>query len=120
MGGTLVRPGGVGHGWMVVFAVWLVLVAVAYVVTDFELPAVVTGMAGLYFVFRGLRAVWKAVAARSVDEAAIGSLGGHAGAVSIAGTATAADEPVVAPLTGTDCVAYRVTVTEERPSPSVD
>lgn len=112
---TIVKPGGASNGWVVVFAVWLVLVGVVYVTTDFGLPATVAGMAGLYMVYRGVRAIWQAVASRSIEQEAIGSLGGRSDPVSIEGTAHAADETLQAPMTGTESVAYRVTVEEYVP-----
>ena len=112
---TLVRPGGVNEGWKSVFAVWAVLVGVVYVVTDFGLVASVLGMAGLYFVFGGVGSVWQALDSRSVERTAIGSLGGQSEAVQIVGAASPADESVTAPMTGTECVAYRIEVLRDEP-----
>lgn len=112
---TLVKPGGTSRWWLVGLAAWLAIVGAVYVTTDFGLPATVTGTAGLYFVYRGFKAIWHAVASRSVDHEVVGSLGGRSGAVSIEGTARATDDPITAPLTGTESVAHRVTVEEYVP-----
>lgn len=54
---TLVKPGSANENWRVVFVAWVVLVGVVYVATDFGLLGTVVGMAGPYFVYRGVRAV---------------------------------------------------------------
>lgn len=112
---TLIKPGGANENWPVVFVAWAVLVGVVYLATDFSLLVTAVGMAGVYAVYRGVRAVWQSVASRSVERKAIGSLGGHVGPVAIEGTASPADEPVTAPMTGTESVAYRVQVFQYEP-----
>lgn len=115
---TLLKPGGVGGDWKVIFVVWLVLVGIVFVVTDFGLPGIVVGMGGLYFVYRGVMAVRQALASRSVEREPIGSLADRAGAVEVEGTAKPAEETVTAPLTGTESVAYRVQVFQYESTPS--
>lgn len=113
---TLIRPGGADESWVVVFGAWVVLVGVVYVATDFGLAGTAVGTAGLYFVYRGVRALWQSLASRSIARDALGSLGDHVGPVEIEGTAEPVDEPLTAPMTGSDCVAYRVTVRQYEPS----
>lgn len=113
---TLAQSGEDSKAWWAVYAGAAVLVGVVYVTTDFGLPATVAGVAGLLFVLFGLRSIRQAVASRSVEREAIGSLGGRAGAVEIEGTASPAGESVTAPMTGTECVAYRVEVLRDEPT----
>lgn len=113
---TLAQSGEESKAWWVVYAGAAVLVGVVYVTTDFGLPATVAGVAGLLFVLFGLRSMWQALASRSVERDVIGSLGSRASPVEIEGTARPADEPVVAPMTGTETVAYRVEVLQDEPT----
>ena len=75
-----------------------------------------SGVAGLFFLYHGIRAVGRAVSSTSVERATIGSLDGRRETVQILGSAKAVNEPFVAPMTGTDCVAWDVRVKEYNPS----
>lgn len=93
----------------------IALVGVVQFTTDFGLWGTVAGVAGLAFLVGGLRSVWLTIASRSVEQEAIGSIGDSSVAVQIEGTAEAAEEPITAPLTGTESVAYQVYVTRWKP-----
>lgn len=116
MESSVVKAGGWDRKWIGVYVGFAVLVGVVYVTTDVGLWATLAGVAGLFFLLLGVRSTWQAVAARSLDRSAIGTLGGQAGAVEIDGTARPADEPVTAPMTGTESVAYRVEVERWKPT----
>lgn len=93
-----------------------VLVAVAVTVaTDFGFWGTLVGIAGLVFAFWGLQALFSALTSGSVPETRIGSLDGQSEAVQLVGTARPVEDPLTAPLTGTECVAYEVRVQEYRP-----
>jgi hypothetical protein len=124
MSQTIVSPGATGWGakqWLLVavalFGV-LVVGAVVAVVTPLGLLAAILATAGSLFTLLGLLKVRKAFAVRSVEVEAIGSLEGQDGVVAVEGTARAAEETVTAPLTGEECVAYRVNVIRSTPTSS--
>lgn len=93
----------------------IALVGVVQFTTDFGLWGTIAGVAGLAFLVAGLRSAWLAITSRSIEQGAIGSLGDRSVAVQIEGTAEAADEPITAPLTGTESVAYQVYVARWKP-----
>lgn len=113
---ALVRTGGWDRTWLAVYAGLFAVVVVVSLATDFDFWGTLAGVAGLFFLLLGLRSLRLAVSSRSVEQEAIGSLGGYAGAVEVEGTARPADGPVAAPLTGTESVAYRVEVARWKPS----
>lgn len=116
MESTVVRAGGWDRRWVGVYAGLFVLVGVVHTTTDFGLLATLAGVAGLFFLLVGARSAWQALGSRSLERGPIGSLGNHAGAVEIDGTARLADETVTAPMTGTESVAYRVEVERWQPT----
>lgn len=117
---TLVNIGRVNEHWKRWIVVWLVLVTVVTVLTEFGFLGTLTGTAGIFFVIHGIQALWRSVSSRSVERTAIGSLAGRRQAVQIVGRAGVDDEPLTAPLTDTDCVAYRIQVLENKPDRAGD
>lgn len=109
------NPGGNRDGWLKRFAVWVGLVAVVVIATEYPPLAVVGIMAGLYFVFRGVQNIYVWFGARSIDEVPIGSLGTTTGAVTVAGTVRPAGESTTAPMSEEATIAYRSNVREYRP-----
>ena len=103
------------ENWKLWVVAWLMGVAVVGLATPLGFLTVLTGTAGLYFIYHGIRAVERAVSSTSVERGTIGSLDGRREAVQIVGSAKPVDEPFVAPMTGTDCVAWDLRVTENTP-----
>ncbi|MFC6974920.1 hypothetical protein ACFQL1_09880 [Halomicroarcula sp. GCM10025709] len=112
----LANTGNVNDDWKRWVVVWLLAVVGVSVVTDFGFWGTLVGTAGLWFVFWGLQAVFRAITSRSVEETAVGSLGGRSAPVELVGDARPVEEPLTAPLTDTECVAYQVQVMEYYPS----
>lgn len=113
---TMVNIGDVNPNWKRWMGIWLLLVVVLYIATPYGFWALLTGSAGLYMVYGGVRSVVRAFSSRSVEEATIGLLGGQRKTVQVIGTADPVDEPLTAPLSGTECVAYQIQVVEQRPT----
>ena len=116
MNQTMANVGQVSGNWKRWVLVWILAALGIWVASDFGLVGTLFGTAGLFFAFWGVRALLRAVSSRSVEETALGSLGGQSAAVQLVGDARPVDEPLVAPLTGTECVAYTVQVREYRPN----
>lgn len=100
---------------LVITAGMVVLAGAVYVGTPYDWPETAAGAAGLLFLVAGLRSVRQWVSTRGVRQASIGDLEGYAGAVAVEGTVRDADETVTAPMTGTECTAYLVAVSEYHP-----
>lgn len=113
---TIVNVGEYNENWKRWVVAWFIVVAVVTLVTPLGFLATLTGTAGVFFVFHGIRAVGRTVSSRSVERATIGSLGGRREAVQIVGTIRPVADPRSAPLTGTNCAAWDVRVKEYRPS----
>lgn len=124
MSQTIVSPGATGWGakqWLlVVVALFGVVVVggVVAVVTPFGLVGATALVGGVLFTLLGLRKLRKAFSVRSVEVEPVGTLGGTDGVVAVEGTARAAEETVETPLTGEECVAYRVNVVRSTPTSS--
>lgn len=118
MNQTMANVGNVNDNWKRWVLVWVLFSLVVWTATDFGLLGTLFGTAGLSFAFWGVRSLFRAVSSRSVEETAVGSLGGQSAAVQLVGDARPVDESLTAPLTGTECVAYQVQVREYRPSNS--
>jgi hypothetical protein len=124
MSQTIVSPGATGWGakqWLLVavalFGV-LVVAGVVAAVTPFGLVGATALVGGVLFTLLGLLKLRKAFSVRSVEVEPAGSLGSGDGVVAVEGTARAAEETVTAPLTGEECVAYRVNVIRSTPTSS--
>ncbi|MFB6106326.1 MAG: hypothetical protein ABEJ70_05070 [Halobacteriaceae archaeon] len=115
---SLANVGNVNHNWKRYLALWLLLVLGIYLGTGYGLMRTFFVMAGVTLALAGVRSLWWSVTARSVEEVTVGSLGGRREAVELAGRARPVDDPLVAPLSGTECLAYTVEVTEYRPTGS--
>jgi hypothetical protein len=115
MAQEIANVGEVSPHWKKYVVVWLLAVVVVSVAAGLGLWGTLFGMAGLTFAFWGVRSLWRFVGARSVEEVAVGTLGGRDAAVELEGQVRAVDEPLVAPLSGEECVAYKVEVAENRP-----
>lgn len=115
MDATLMRSDDTDRRWWILYASLAVLAGVIYTTSGVGLPASVAGVAGLLFLVLGIRSIWQLVAAGSVEQVDVGGLAARAGPVSIEGTARPAGEPVTAPMTGTESVAYRVEVLQHEP-----
>lgn len=120
MNSQLVTNDGWNAKGLLVLAGLIAVVAVVQFTTDYGLLGTSAGVAGLLFLGLGLRSSWQAIQSKSVEQEAIGSLSGRSVAVQIEGTAEAADEPITAPMTGTESVAYRVYVARWKPESSSD
>lgn len=112
----MANVGHVSDNWKRWVLVWLLSVVVVWLATGLAFYQALTGTAGLVFVYWGVRSLLRTVYARSVEEAAIGSLGDRSAAVQLVGDARPIDEPRTAPLSGGDCVAYQVQVEEYSPN----
>jgi hypothetical protein len=113
---TMVNIGEYNENWKRWVVAWLMGVAVVALATPLGFLTTLTGTAGLFFLYHGIRAVGRAVSSTSVERATIGSLDGRRETVQILGSAKPVDEPFIAPMTGTDCVAWDVRVKEYKPS----
>jgi len=113
---TMVNIGEYNENWKRWVVVWLVIVVAVTVVTPLGFLASLTGTAGVFFVYHGIRAVGRSIDSKSVEETTIGSLGGRREAVQIVGDARPVADGVRAPLTETECVAWDVQVKERSPS----
>lgn len=116
MAQSLVNIGNVSEHWKAYLVIWLLTVVGVSVVTGLGFWGTLFGVAGVTFGFWGGRSLWWAVSARSVEQTAIGSLGRRHEAIELEGQVRPVDEPLTAPLSGEECVAYQVTVTEKRPT----
>ena len=113
---TIVNIGEYNENWKRWVVAWLVVVAVVALATPFGFLASLTGTAGLFFVYHGIRAIGRSFSSKSVQLTPIDSLGGRREAVQIVGAAQPVGEPFTAPLTDTDCVAWELQVEEYSPS----
>jgi len=113
---TMANVGNVNENWKRWVLVWLLSAGVVWVVAGIALYQALTGTAGLFFLYWGVRSLLRTLSSRSVEEATIGSLGGRSAPVPLVGDARALDEPRTAPLSGEDCVAYQVQVEEYSPN----
>jgi hypothetical protein len=113
---SVVNVGNVSGSWKRWVVVWLVLAVVASVAAGIGFLGALTGTAGLFFVYHGIQALRRSASSRSVERTKIGSLGGRREAVQIVGRAQPDGEPLTAPVTDTDCVAYELRVKEYSPS----
>lgn len=113
---TVVNIGEYNSNWKRWVVAWLVAVVVLALVTPLGFLATLTGTAGLFFVYHGIRAVGRWFDSGSVERTTIGSLEGRREASQIVGAAQPVGEPVTATLTDTDCVAWEVRVKEKIPS----
>lgn len=112
----MVNIGDVNDNWKRWAVAWFALVVGVSVATDFGFWGSLSGVAGLSFVYWGLRSLGRAFSSRSVEETSIGMLGGQREAVQLVGDAKPVGDTVTAPLTGEDCIAYQVQVLEYNPT----
>lgn len=113
---TMANIGNVTGHWKRWALVWVLAGLAISLVADLGLFGTLVGTAGLFPAFWGVRSLYRAVAARSIEQTMVGSLGGRTATVQLVGDARPIDDPVTAPLTDTECVAYQVEVREYRPS----
>jgi len=113
---TVVNVGEYNENWKRWVVAWLVVVVVVAIATPFGLLTVLTGTAGLFFVYHGFRAVGRWFSAKSIERTTIGSLGGRREAAQIVGSAQPVADGCTAPLTDTDCVIWQIQVQEYSPS----
>lgn len=112
----MANSGHVNDNWKRWVLVWLLAVIGLWILTPFGFWGTLTGTAGLVCIFWGIRALHRAVAARSIEETTVGLLGGQSTPVQLVGDARPVREPLTAPLTDTECVAYQIEIKEYRPS----
>lgn len=115
MARSLVNVGTVSDHWKKYVVLWILAVIGVSVATGFGFWGTLFGAAGLSFAVWGVRSLWRAALARSVEQVAVGSLGDRTTAVELSGRARPIDDPLTAPLSGEACIAYQVRVTETRP-----
>jgi hypothetical protein len=117
MAQSLANIGNVSDNWKKYVLIWILTVLGVSLATSLGFWGTLFGTVGLTFGFWGVRSLWRAVAARSVEQVAVGSLGGRHEAVELEGRARPVDEPLTAPLSGEECIAYLVEVSEDRTYP---
>lgn len=113
---NMVNIGEYSENWKRWILVWLVVVVLVALLTPLGFLASLTGTAGLFFVYHGIRAVGRWFSSGSVERNDIGSLGGRREAVQIVGGARPVEDPFATPMTETDCVVWDVQVKEWSPS----
>ena len=113
---TMVNIGEHNEHWKRWVVVWLVVVATVALASPLGFLTTLTGTAGLFFVYHGIRAVGRSLSSRSVERTTIGSLDGRREAIQIVGDAQPVTDSLTAPLTDTDCVAWEIRVKEFSPS----
>lgn len=114
----MVNVGNVNENWKRWAIGWFGLVVLITLTSDFGFFGTLTGTAGLIFAFFGVQALWRMYSSKSVERRDVGSLDGRREAVQVVGRAQPDGDPLTAPLTDTDCVAYQVEVKEYKPSSS--
>ena len=116
MNQSMANVGEVNENWKLWVLVWVLSVMVVSVAADLGFFGTLFGTAGRCFVYWSVKSLVRAVSSRSVTETTIGTLGGQSTATQLVGHAKPVDEPLTAPLSGADCVAYQVQVREYRPN----
>lgn len=113
---NMVNVGEYNENWKRWVLVWLVVVVVLAIVTPLGFLATLTGTAGLFFVYHGIRAVGRWFSSRPVERNDIGTLGERREAVQIVGGARPVEDPFVTPMSETDFVVWDLQVKEWNPS----